>query len=60
MTKHAAHELANQQTELTANEMEYVSGGSVSVHTEQVVVHYQHPVTSTGKTMFRPPSKKRA
>ena len=60
MTKHVAHELANQQTELTANEMEYVSGGLVSVRNEQVVVHYQHPITPTGTTMYRPPSKKRA
>lgn len=59
MTKHVARELTNQQTELTADEMERVSGGLVSGHNEQVVVHL-HLITSPGTTMFRPPSKKRA
>ena len=60
MTKQVARELTNQQTELTADEMACISGGLVSVLNEQVVVPYQHPVTSSGTTMFRPPSKKRA
>jgi hypothetical protein len=59
MTRHVARELTNQPTELTADEMERVSGGLVSVLPEQVDVHY-HPITSPGTTMFRPPSKKRA
>ena len=53
LTRDAAHEL-------TADELEYVSGGLVSVVNEQPVVPYHHPVTSPETTMFRPPSKKRA
>jgi hypothetical protein len=60
MTKRVEHELTNQVTVLTADEMECIAGGSlVSGHNEQVVVHY-HPITSPGTTMYRPPSKKRA
>jgi hypothetical protein len=60
MTTHFERELTSQQTELTADELECVSGGLVSVLNEQVVVPYHHPVTSSDRTMYRPPSKKRA
>ena len=59
MTKRIECELTIQVTELTADEMECISGGLVSGHNEQVVIHF-HPITSPGTTMYRPPSKKRA
>ena len=55
MTKHPEREV----TELTADEMERVSGGAVSVgHNEQILAHF-HPITTPGTTRYRPPSKKR-
>jgi hypothetical protein len=60
MIKRVTRERTNQQIELTADEMECVSGGLLSVINEQVVVHYHAPVTPSGTTMYRPPSKKRA
>ena len=45
MNKHVAREQKNQVTELTADEMERVSGGLVSIGLdEQIVAHY-HPIT---------------
>jgi len=55
MTNHFEHE----PTELTAHEMESISGGTlVSVQNEYVVVNY-HPITSPGSHWYHPPSKKR-
>ena len=53
-------ELITQATELTADEMERVSGGGAAlVGHKELIPDHLHPVNSPGTTMFRPPSKKR-
>jgi hypothetical protein len=59
MTKHVARELTNQVTELTADEMEHVSGGGSLLigHNEQILAHF-HPITSVQTSMlYRHPAK---
>jgi hypothetical protein len=59
MNKHVAREQMNQVTELTADEMERVSGGLVSIGLdEQIVAHY-HPITSVETSPYRFPGKKK-
>jgi hypothetical protein len=59
MNKHVARERMNQVTELTADEVERVSGGLVSIGLdEQIVAHY-HPITSVETSPYRFPGKKK-
>ena len=59
MNKHVAREQMNQATELTADEVERVSGGLVSIGLdEQIVAHY-HPITSVETIPYRFPGKKK-
>jgi hypothetical protein len=59
MNKHVAREQMNQATELTADEVERVSGGLVSIGLdEQIVAHY-HPITSVETSPYRFPGKKK-
>jgi hypothetical protein len=59
VNKHVARERKNQVTELTADEMERVSGGLLSIGLdEQIVAHY-HPITSVETSPYRFPGKKK-
>ncbi|HEX7566025.1 MAG TPA: hypothetical protein VF396_22675 [Bradyrhizobium sp.] len=59
MDKHVEREQKNQVTELTADEMERVSGGLVSTGLdEQILAHY-HPITSVETSPYRFPGKKK-
>jgi hypothetical protein len=59
MKKHVEREQNIQVTELTANEMERVSGGLVSIGLdEQILAHY-HPITSVETSPYHFPGKKK-
>jgi hypothetical protein len=59
MNKHVEREQNNQVTELTTDEMAFVSGGLVSTGLdEQILAHY-HPITSVETSPYRFPGKKK-
>jgi hypothetical protein len=59
MNKHVEREQKNQVTELTADEMERVSGGLVSTGLNEQILAYYHPITSVETSPYRFPSKKK-
>jgi hypothetical protein len=59
MNKHVEREQNNQVTELTTDEMAFVSGGWLSTGLdEQILAHY-HPITSVETSPYRFPGKKK-
>jgi hypothetical protein len=60
MKKYVAREPIDQNAELTAYEIETVSGGASVLmgHNEQVLAHY-HPITSVETSPYRFPGKKK-
>ena len=59
MNKHVEREQKNQVTELTAEEMERVSGGLVSIGLDEQVLDHYHPITSVEPSTYRFPGKKK-
>jgi hypothetical protein len=57
--KHVEREQKNQVTELTAEEMERVSGGLVSIGLDEQVLDHYHPITSVETSPYRFPGKKK-
>jgi hypothetical protein len=59
LNKHVEREQKNQVTELTAEEMERVSGGLVSIGLDEQVLDHYHPITSVETSPYRFPGKKK-